>query len=109
MIANFKTIKSKVRDVMKDYPELIGKPYDPIWKKIEERYPELKPHKTTTERCYRKIKADAKKGIEEDIDVPIDIELKTRKQEEIMHNINKWDAPPSENDYNQKKLWDGET
>lgn len=91
MIHNFKTVKSKVRDVIKDYPELIGESYKVIWKKIEERYPDLNEHKTTTERTYRKIIADAKKGFEEDIEVPVDVEHRTRKQEEIMHDINKWD------------------
>ena len=107
MIKNFKTIKSKVRDVLKDYPEIIGQPYENIWKKIGQRYPELKAKKTTTERCYRKLKSDAQKGLDEDIEIPIDVELRTRKQEEIMHDIHHWDGMSSDFDSNQKTLMDG--
>lgn len=93
IIKSFKTIKSKVRDIIKDFPELIGQPYKKIWGKIEERYPELKSRKTTTERCYRKLISDAKLGFEPDIEIPIDVELRTKKEESVMHDINNWDQP----------------
>jgi len=91
MIHSFKTIKSKVRDVIKDYPELIGESYEKIWTHTIERYPELKNKKTTIERTYRKLIEEAKNDLEEDIAVPVDVEHRTRKQEEIMHDIHNWD------------------
>ena len=91
MINNFKTVKSKVRDILKDYPELIGEGYEKIWKHTIERYPELKNKKTTIERTYRKLVEDARNGLEDDIGVPVDVEHRTRRQEEIMHDIHNWD------------------
>jgi len=105
MIRSFKTVKSKVRDVLKDYPELIGENYEHIFSKTIERYPELKGKKTTIERAYRKLVQDAKDGSKEDIMIPVDVELRTRKQESVMHDINHWDPSfKSGIGYNQTAL-----
>lgn len=103
LIENFKTIKSKVKHVLLEKPELLEEnQYSKIFGTVFAYFPDTIGKETTIERTYRWLKRHDQEVLKF---VPIDTEIKSEKQEAVMHQIHNWDKDARSNgDYNQTLL-----
>lgn len=90
LLTNFKSIKKKVKYTLLEKPEILEEnKYHTLFGSVFTFFPETIGKETTIERAYRWLKANDK---EITALILVDTEIKTEKQEKIMHEINLWEA-----------------
>ena len=94
MIKNFKYIKGKVKYVLLEKPELLEvepkkENYEELFETVGNYFPEIKDKKTTIERTFRWLKSNDPEIIPL---VPIEMQIKSEKQEQVMHDIDQWES-----------------
>lgn len=83
--------REKIKNILLEHPQILEENnYEKLWEQTITEHPEMQNRKTSIERVYRDLKHN-----DQDIQklIPIPIEIKTEKQEQIMHSImdpNNW-------------------
>ena len=89
LINNFKSVKEKVKYVLLEKQELLEeRNYHKLFGTVIAYFPDIFNQETTIGRTFRWLKCNDPEIIPL---VPIDTEVKSIKQEQVMHDIDQWE------------------